>query len=543
MNVDPNRERCLVPELDSTKLRRVAFSVDVEIAGGPRYKDEDDPSAKQKKTRDRKIKERAEGEALKHPEAVVESKERGDTIQVPVDDTAAEAQTDIGVAEKDAEGERIAHKKEKKRRSEEERKERKERRRKKAEENGTIPVEMASKDDDDEASDASSPPASGPITPKPQERPTTDPVRIYRRCCQLRESPILKRITEQLMSPTCTVPGDPGTVTCLNLTGSRLQLADVVTLGDWLAIVPVKRLLLEDADLTDEGIRVILAGLLAAKTPQPTKRRAKSDLSKPVEERSGIVEKIILKNNPKITRVGWKHIACFLYMCRSIKAIDVSMVHFPSTIPSTPYTGTAKSPETPSKTGQPVDAAEVLYKSLAGRRGGARLEELIMADCGLDAAQIRKIVDGVTVSGVARLGLASNQLDNEGFEYTLHYIRSGTCQIIDIGGNDLRGKLDRLAEALRHKSDCPVWGLSLAGCNLDTASLRALLPALVELRDFRFIDLSHNRELFGGQDCASHLLRKYLPKLKHLKRLHLVDVNMTCRQAIGIAEVSVDVVI
>src|SRR5579871_4973753 len=40
MNIDPNRPRVLLPELDQNKLRRVAFCVDVEIAGGPRYKDD-----------------------------------------------------------------------------------------------------------------------------------------------------------------------------------------------------------------------------------------------------------------------------------------------------------------------------------------------------------------------------------------------------------------------------------------------------------------------------------------------------------------------
>ena len=67
------------------------------------------------------------------------------------------------------------------------------------------------------------------------------------------------------MSPTCTLPQEPGVVSCLDLTGSRLQLADVVSLGDWLAVVPVKHLRCEDADLNDEGVRCILAGLLAAK--------------------------------------------------------------------------------------------------------------------------------------------------------------------------------------------------------------------------------------------------------------------------------------
>jgi len=82
MNVDPNRDRCLVPELEQSKLRRVAFCVDVEIAGGPRYKDEGDYDDKKKKRKEKKLKERGEGEALKHPEAVAEEKEQAGVVQI-----------------------------------------------------------------------------------------------------------------------------------------------------------------------------------------------------------------------------------------------------------------------------------------------------------------------------------------------------------------------------------------------------------------------------------------------------------------------------
>ena len=77
LNVDPNRERCLVPEMDSNRLRRVSFCVDVEIAGGPKYRDEDDDDdeARKRKKKEFKMRERAEGEALKHPETLTEEKD------------------------------------------------------------------------------------------------------------------------------------------------------------------------------------------------------------------------------------------------------------------------------------------------------------------------------------------------------------------------------------------------------------------------------------------------------------------------------------
>lgn len=348
------------------------------------------------------------------------------------------------------------------------------------------------------------------------------------------------------MSPTCTLPLEPGVVNCLDLTGSRLQLADVVTLGDWLAVVPVKNLRLEDADLNDEGVRCILAGLLAAKRPEPTKRRSvtprhrESLQTRPYQERAGVVEKIVFKNNPRISRLGWKHISLFIYMCRSLKAIDLGMNPFPETLPASaqapPTPSPSQNPAVGNNKGQDTDAAETLFKCLAERLGGAKLEELIVSECGLGAQQIRKIVDGAVTCGIGRLGLAGNHLDEEGLYHVIRYLRSGICQGLDIGGNDLRGKLGMIADAVQQKRGLPCWGLSLAGCNLHSADLKALFPPLTKLPDFRFIDLSHNRELCTRSNETISLFRRYMGQFRELKRIHLADVGMSPKQAIALAD-------
>lgn len=518
MNIDPYRQRCLIPELNQSKLRRVAFCVDVEIAAGPRYKEDADTGEKKKKNKDKKLKERGEGEALKHPQAMAEQKDRAGVLLatgVVVGDENAPDPEDTVVSEEHE----PSRKKEKKKRSEAERKERKEKKRKKAEDNGQVPREVTQ--DSDDSSSPTPPEVSAPV--RPQDRPTTDPLRIYRRCCQLRETPVLKRISDQLAAPSNSAAA--GVLASLDLTGSRLTLADVETLSDWLAVVPVKRLLLEDADLTDEGVRVILAGLLAAKALGYSRRR-KRDF--PSEERSGVVEKLTLKNNPKITREGWRHISLFINMCKSLKAIDVSMVAFPQSATAPQNGSTQNKPD-------PIDMAELLSKAFAERSGGSTLEELMMAECNLTAPQIRKIIDGITISGVRRLGLAGNHIDEEGLEHVIRYIRSNRCDGLDLGGNDMRDHLAQIGEALHEK--CPLWALCLANCNLTPESINPLFPALLRLPDFRFLDLSHNRNLFSMQPSALATLRKYIPQLPLLKRLHLMDVSMSPAQAIGLAEV------
>ncbi|KAF2774116.1 hypothetical protein EJ03DRAFT_370241 [Teratosphaeria nubilosa] len=580
LNVDPNRQRCLVPEMDVTRLRKVSFCVDVEIAGVARYNPHEE-GAPEGTLKNAKVKERSEGEALKKPQTAEDEKDDGanvDTklskaVDIPkVDGKIGKSsiEDDVDGAASPPDGDESvssARKREKKKKSEEERKIRRDNRRRKAEENGSIPVELQPSDEALNASVGSPPPPAGalassldikapfgrdqsPAAPvvralpgQSKDRPTTDPVRIYRRCCQMRETPILKRITEQLMNPACIAPYEPGVVNCLDLTGSRLQLADVVTLGDWLAVVPVKSLRMEDADLNDEGVRCVLAGLLAAKRPEPSRRknavpRHREHLQPPqYQERSGVVEKLTFKNNPRISRLGWKYISLFLNMCRSIKTIDLSMNEFPATLPPSTNATPVKSPHNvPPGNRQDNDAAEVLFHCLAGRLGGSRLEELAVSECGLTASQVRKIVDGCLACGVSRLGVAGNYLDEEGLQHVMRYLQSGTCQGLDIGGNDLHGKLGMIAKALTGHKELPCWGLSLAGCNLEPSDLRELFPALARLPDFRFIDLSHNKALCERSNDTISLFRRYMSQFTQLKRIHLADVNMSPKQAIALAD-------
>jgi hypothetical protein len=539
MNVDPNRARCLVPELDQNKLRKVAFCVDVEIAGGPKYKDDPDKDEKKKLRKDNKLKERGEGEALKHPSAVVEEKETAGVVSVAQEAVGNEQEPNPEGTVLDDDKQEPSKKKEKKKRSEAERKERKEKKRRKAEENGSIPMEFTREDDEASADNVSAVQGTGP-PPRAQDRPTIDPLRIYRRCCQLRESPILKRISDQLSSPSACSVAHPGIITSLDLTGSRLQLADVMTLSDWLAIVPVKKLFLEDADLNDEKIRVILAGLLAAKMPHASRNRSiTAQTTNTVDTTHGCaIQKLVLKNNPKITAEGWKHIALFIYMCKSVVAIDVSMIPFPTPqvhLSSPPTNGTPLT--SPNKDAKARETAEILSKAVSERLGGATLQELLMAECGLTSQSIRQIIDGCVISGVKRLSLADNDIDLDGLGHVEHYIRSGVCEGVDLGGNDLRAWVPRLCESLG--KDSTVWALCLSNTGLTPDHLKSLFPALVNLPSLRFLDLSRNTNLFASQ-TALCLLRKYMPQFQELKRLHLQNVGLKPADAIAIAEVLPD---
>ncbi|KAL8701767.1 MAG: hypothetical protein Q9224_000345 [Gallowayella concinna] len=547
MNVDPYRDRCEIPDLEPSKLRRVAFCVDVEIAAPAMYhEDEVDepeppppprrPSLTQlehhveaRRKRDQRLK-KSEGEALKNPTAVAEDKDNLGIVKA----TGEKVDNIAGSPDKSSDGglQIPSRKKEKKKRSEEERKERKERKRARALENGTKPVELTRHDSS--SSTAGSPP-TGDAMPKSTDRPTTDPLRIYRRCCQLRETPILKRITEQISSPSACPIDTPGVVFCLDLTGYWMQLPDIVTLGDYLAVVPVRKLVLEDCGLGDEAVRVILAGLLAAKTPEQAKHNKKlakkcHQESKPRLEQLGVVEKVSFKNNAKISVEGWRHISYFINMSRSLKAIDLSGVPLPQPSP------VGSSPPDANISPQSAwDIPTILQKSIAERPAGSQLEELVMGECALSSATIEMIVEAVIRCRVRRPGLAHNDMTPEGLQHVIRYLRESFCEGLDLGGNDLREHLHALADVLDH--DKPLYALSLADCKLSPSSISSLLPALVRLPNFRFIDLSHNRDLFANKPNALRLLRKYLPQFPIIKRVHLMDVAMTSEHAIALAEI------
>ena len=552
MNIDPYRERCSLPELQLKKLRRVAFCVDVEIAGAAQYPNAD-PEAptsppplegassltklehqleERKKRKDQQLK-KSEGEALKRPSAVVHAEEEDDPVEATGQKATREDSNDPQPPETE-DAKELNKKKEKKKRSESERKERKERKQKDALANGKIPAEI--RRDCSSSSAADSPPGAD-TSPKSQDRPTTDPLRIYRRCCQLRETPILKRVAEQISSPSACHEATPGILSCLDLSGYWMQLPDIITLGDYLAVVPVKKLIMENGGLGDEAVRVILAGLLAAKTPEQAKFNRKLCKKSPAKvkdaiERLGVIEKVSFKNNPTIGKEGWRHIALFIHMCRSLKAIDLSMIPFPHYSARSNSVKSNSSHDAPSG---PMDVPSIIQEAIAGRLAADRLEELVLAECKLSTDDVGQIVDSVIKCGSTRLGLASNDLTKEGFQHVLRYVRSGHCEGLDIGGNDLRDHLDDLASALDDK--CPLFALSLADCNLAPSSLESLLPALVGLPNFRFIDLSHNRDLFAVKPSAMQLIRTHLPHFPILKRLHLLDVSMTPEHAIALAEI------
>jgi len=576
LNIDQNRERIKIPEFDQNKLKRVAFCVDVEIAGYSSQADEvaeqpgrpalsaaqkqgplavvaaaaEKPSGAKKDVRDAKYKGKGEGAALKNARAAMTEHE--DTGETTITDAAKVSEppkdTELAGSEAtDANDEKEpapqTRKKEKKKRSEAERKERREKKRRHAEENGLVPLELTREHDDSDSSPSSTPP--GASTPRKHgDQPTTDPLRIYKRCCQLRETTALAQVKEQISNPSATLAEAPGTVAVLDLSGLQIALQDIVTLGDWLAVVPVRKLILNDCFLTDEAVRVILSGLASCKSVEQTRQNRKLPKrrsGKRGHEQMGVIEKLCLKNNDSITHIGWKHIALFMHMSRSLRAIDLSGIPFPQGPGDLSRTSTSSSGSNSTSADtahKNADLGALIVRAISERLGDD-LEELILGGCGLSTANVRDIVDCAIKRKIRRLGLADNSLSEEALSHVLRYVKSGACEGLDLGGNNLHGS-GHLVGGDAYDDDCRLFALSLSDCSLTPQDLSTILTPLVKLRHLKFIDLSRNPDLFSGTRNAVPLLRKLLPKMQALKRIHLSDVGLTPDHVIALAEILPD---
>lgn len=578
MNIDHNRQRTKISDFDQNRLRRVAFKVDVEIAGVAAQSDEQvEPDAAAasasaasaasygsppgKDTKMAKYKDRSEGAALKKstsredkeeshagspPASEAKLQAREDRKKEEVEEALPEEEdaADFETEEKPTSGTGVdappsTRRKEKKKRSEAERKERKEKKKRHAEANGLIPLELTV-DDDSDSSPSNTP--AGASTPK-KGQPTTDPLRIYKRCCQLRETTALAVVKDQISKPSATLAEAPGTVASVDLTGTEMSLQDVQTLGDWLAVVPVRRLVLDDCNLTDEGVRIVLSGLTGCKNQEQAKANRKLSARVSVTpgfEQMGVIEKLSLKNNANISVIGWRHIALFTHLCRSLRGIDLSGIPFPATadgeLHRTSLTTTNLSGG-PEPAHRRIDLSTLFARALT-ERFGDRLEELVMSDCTLSSKATTEIVDSAIKIKVRRLGLANNNLNHSCLPNIVQYLTSGVCEGLDYGGNDLNGTGHRLTEVLDEQN--PLFAMSLADCNLGVDDIRPILQHLSKLKNFKFIDLSRNHQLFDPSQDAVSLLRRRLPQMQELKRIHLSDVNMTPNQIISLAEIFPD---
>jgi len=437
MNKNHTRDRCQISELDGVRLKKVAFCVDVEVSVPPPLPKDDEHSMKfitsaapEVQTAEKGVPSDARRKDSNTPE---------DTQKRNIEENSETNSGNANSKSKPNGAEGIES-------TEEAGKETLPSVDSKATNfPATAPNSQPTPSPTGSNQVTSSQPKTDATASRPRRRPTTDVSRIYKRCCQLRETPMLPLIAEQLAGSAGKTSLDS-----LDLSNHPLQLCDALVLSDFLALAPVTKLDLENCGLTDEALRVILSGLLAVKQPIPksklTHRVKKDDLkrtvsggsseshrSRVIQEKDaprcrGMVEWLSLRNNPRIGRDGWRYISLFLHMSRSLKALDVSMIQLPQ-VPKRPI---------PSTVFHLSDTTALFCRALSERLAGVGLQELALNRCDISTEQLRGIVEAVRKGGTKRLDLEGNNITDDGLIYLAQWVKDGSCEGLSLSSNDLQ---------------------------------------------------------------------------------------------------------
>jgi hypothetical protein len=162
--------------------------------------------------------------------------------------------------------------------------------------------------------------------------------------------------------------------------------------------------------------------------------------SEPKQHR-GSVERLSIKNNPKIGRDGWRYISCFIHMSHSLKAVDLSMIPLPQKLP---VHGPPQHGKNGFKDGlSPNDITIIFARALEERLVGYGLDELILGQCELGPTQMKSILGSVSRAGTKRLGLEGNSITDDGLALVGRWMKGSDtsgishCQALDLSNNDL----------------------------------------------------------------------------------------------------------
>ncbi|AET41525.1 Mhp1p Ecym_8241 [Eremothecium cymbalariae DBVPG len=338
---------------------------------------------------------------------------------------------------------------------------------------------------------------------------------LYTRCCYLREILPIPATLNQLKQDSA----DP--VPLLQLRNPKPSMVEVLAFSDFLSVAPVLCLSMDNVSLSLQMFRLILTSLTYKDT----------------------LEKLSLRNTP-IDEEGWKVLCYFISKCKSLRALDLTMV--PAISGKLPNTSKRFSQcATPRMTCDMTDRSKRnwdLFTAVLATNGG--LEEVVLSGAKMSLDEFRNFMQ-IGCTSIERLGLAYNELSAEQVILLSNWLLESKATGVDIGFNDLNGKMAPFAEVLIRKAKSAnntVSCISLNSTHLEIPpdatfennDATALLNALGYCVNLKFLDLSNNPKLFS-QTLAP--LTDLLPVFVNLVRIHLDFNNFKSTDIITLAEV------
>lgn len=339
---------------------------------------------------------------------------------------------------------------------------------------------------------------------------------VYTRCCHLREILPIPATLKQLKK------GSTDPIPLLQLRNPRPSLVEIWSFSDFLSIAPVLCLSLDGVSLSVEMFRIILSSLMNKKN----------------------FEKLSLRNT-LLDHEGWKMLCYFVSKSKSLAALDLTMVPIIKTNVQKPSKSSLKNHIARMACDNQCrkDMNWNLLAASVATKGG--LEEIIISGAQMPADQFENFIE-VACIATQRLGLAYNKLTKGQCDALAKWISQSKVTGLDVGFNDLNGKLSVLNEAIfgkiHNKGQSNVFkyiSLNCTGLEVgpndrseNNEALR-LLSVLCYCENLKFLDISNNPKMFPH--CMRTLI-DCLPVFVNLVRLHLDYENLSSTVVVMLAE-------
>ncbi|ANB11155.1 protein phosphatase regulator GIP3 [Sugiyamaella lignohabitans] len=307
---------------------------------------------------------------------------------------------------------------------------------------------------------------------------------IYTRCCHLREilpiAATLKQIKDR--KPPLEV---------IKMMNPRPTLIEILSLSDFLSVVPVRMLIFDNVSLSTEMFRIILSSVVT----------------------SDHLERLSLRNLI-LDDKGWKLFCAFFSENSSLVKLDLSIEKVNSK--------------------QPSDRSlldwDLFTKALVARGG---VEELILNGCVVPSDELAPLIFNGCSLSTKRLGLALNDLLPEDLQVIMKWAAdpSCVCEGLDLGGNLMDQSWDAIKEILKGK--CLKF-LSLNSTGLaNVTKANEIFGGVCSHSNLIMLDLSSNPDLFPK---FTHVLAKVLPTFTDLRRIHLESNNLSPEDVMLLAD-------
>ncbi|CCF59771.1 hypothetical protein KAFR_0H03610 [Kazachstania africana CBS 2517] len=342
---------------------------------------------------------------------------------------------------------------------------------------------------------------------------------VYTRCCHLREILPIPATLKQL------TPGSTDPIPLLQLRNPRPSMVEIWSFSDFIRVSPISCISLDGVSLSVEMLKTILSALA----------------------NKANFEKLSLRNTP-LDEEGWKLLAYFISHSKALNALDLTMVPQIKTNVQKPSKSSLRNKNNITRMECNLDnRSDMNWNLMAGAitfKGG--VEELVLSGAKMTVSQFKIFIEVACVK-TTRLGLAYNDLTLEQCEILAKWLVNSNVIGLDIGFNDLSGKLEAFREAVWNKiykegKKNVFRYLSLNGTNLQvnendtskTNDVLKLISTLSYAEDLRFLDLSNNPKMFPH--CLSTLMNT-LPVFVSLLRLHLDYNGMSSTDVVTLAEI------